>query len=150
MLYHLDRSLFIPRPRAEVFAFFSKAENLEQITPDFLKFQIISPLPIEMKAGALIDYKLSFHGIPLRWRTRIAAFEPVSTFTDTQLSGPYRRWIHRHDFEDVPGGTQMHDHVQYELPFGPIGDIVRFLFVRRSVEQIFDHRNQTISRIFAA
>lgn len=150
MIYHLERSLFIPRPRPEVFAFFAEAENLEQITPSTLRFKITSPLPIEMKAGALIDYRLSLHGIPFHWQTQITVFEPISTFTDVQLTGPYRRWIHRHDFADAPGGTQMQDHVEYELPFGPIGDLVHRLFVRRSVQQIFDHRNATILRIFSA
>ena len=149
MIYHLDRSLFIPRPRADVFGFFAKTENLEEITPAFLQFHILTPQPIEMKAGTLIDYKLRLHGIPLRWRTRIEAFDPISSFTDSQLSGPYRRWVHRHDFTDAPGGTNMRDRVDYELSFAPIGDLVHTLFVRRSVEQIFDHRNATILKLFA-
>jgi hypothetical protein len=150
MIYSLDRTLFIPRPRHQVFAFFAEAGNLERITPDFLKFHILSPQPIAMCPGALIDYQLRLHGIPLRWRTRIEAFEPDSFFIDTQLSGPYRRWVHRHDFTEVPGGTEMRDHVDYQLPFGPIGDVVRALFVRRSVERIFDYRNQTILKTFSS
>ena len=149
MIYSLDRRLFIPRPRHEVFAFFARAENLEQITPDFLRFHILSPQPIPMRPGTLIDYQLRLRGIPLRWRTRIEAFQPDSFFIDSQLSGPYRSWIHRHDFLEVPGGTTMYDHVDYQLPFGPIGDLVRALFVRRSVERIFDYRNQTILKILS-
>jgi ligand-binding SRPBCC domain-containing protein len=103
-----------------------------------------------MRAGTLIDDQIRLHGIPLRWRTRIESFEPISSFTDSQLSGPYRRWVHRHDFADVPNGTEMRDHVEYELPFGPLGSITHALFVRRSVNHIFDYRNATILSIFAA
>jgi len=148
MAYLLERSLFIPRPREEVFTFFADARNLERITPAFLGFRILTPDPIEMKPGALIDYQLRLHGIPVTWRTRIAEFTPPSSFVDIQLSGPYRRWHHRHDFEDVSGGTRMRDRVEYELPFGPLGALVRYLFVRRSLDKIFDHRNATIAEIF--
>jgi len=149
MLYSLDRTLFIPRPRHDVFDFFAQAENLERITPASLRFRILSPRPITMQQGTLIDYQLRLHGIPLRWRTRIEAFEPDSFFIDSQLSGPYRRWIHRHDFTEVPGGTEMRDHVDYQLPFGPLGDLVHAFFVRHSLQRIFDYRNQTILRLFS-
>jgi ligand-binding SRPBCC domain-containing protein len=148
MSYRLERSLFLPRPREEVFAFFSDAANLERITPPFLNFHIITPRPIAMGAGTLIDYKLRLHGIPLRWRTLIETFDPPSSFTDIQLSGPYRRWHHSHEFLDVRGGTEMRDRVDYELPFPLFAPIVHILFVRRSIEQIFDYRNQIISEVF--
>jgi ligand-binding SRPBCC domain-containing protein len=148
MPYHLERSLFIPRPRTEVFPFFADAANLERITPPFLRFHILTPPPIDMRTGTLIDYQLRLYGLPLRWRTRIEACEPPDYFIDMQLSGPYKAWHHRHDFAEVPGGTEMRDRVDYDLPFGPFGAIARALFVRRSVEQIFDHRNKIISELF--
>lgn len=101
-----------------------------------------------MKAGTLIDYELRLYGLPFRWRTVIESFNPISSFIDVQIKGPYRTWLHRHEFEDVPGGTQMHDRVEYELPFGWIGNITHALFVRQSVEQIFTYRNTTITEIF--
>ncbi len=145
--YVLEQEQHVPRPRAEVFAFFSDAANLERITPAFLRFQIETPLPIEMRAGALIDYRLHLYGVPLRWRTRIEAWEPGRGFTDVQLSGPYRSWVHRHDFEDAPGGTRMRDRVEYALPLGPLGAIAHALLVRRSVERIFAHRRQVIEEL---
>jgi ligand-binding SRPBCC domain-containing protein len=148
MAYLLERSLFIARPREEVFAFFSDAVNLERITPPFLRFHILTPGPISMKEGTLIDYELRLFGLPFRWRTLIESFNPISSFIDVQLKGPYRTWLHRHEFEDVPGGTQMHDRVEYELPFGWIGNVTHALFVRRSVEQIFTYRNAAITGIF--
>ncbi len=148
MPYHLDRSLFIPRPRAEVFAFFADAFNLERITPAFLHFHILTPPPIAMREGTLIDYELRLYGARFKWRTRIEAFAPPSFFIDTQLKGPYKHWHHRHTFEEAPGGTLMHDCLDYDLSFGPLGSLAHALFVRRSVEQIFTHRNQTISELF--
>ena len=148
MPYLLERSLFIPRPREEVFAFFSDACNLERITPAFLHFHILTPGPIPMRPGTLIEYELRLYGILLRWKTLIEEFTPMSSFVDVQLTGPYRRWRHRHEFEDAPGGTEMHDRVEYEMPLGPIGAVMRLLFVRRSLEKIFDYRNKTITNIF--
>jgi len=143
----LERTQLVPRPRREVFGFFADAANLERITPSFLRFQIETPLPIEMRAGALIDYRLRLHGVPLRWRTRIEAWEPERFFVDVQLSGPYRSWVHRHEFEDAPGGTRMRDRVEYALPLGPLGSLAHGLFVRRSVGAIFDHRRAAIEEL---
>ena len=148
MIYRLERSLFISQPREKVFAFFADAGNLERITPAFLSFHILAPHPIPMRAGSLIDYELRLYGVPFKWRTQIESFDPISSFTDIQIKGPYRRWHHRHEFEEVPGGTHMRDRVEYELPFGPLGTLARTLFVRRAVERIFDHRNQSITEIF--
>jgi hypothetical protein len=150
MPYHLERTLVIPRPRAEVFAFFANAENLERITPPFLHFQILTPPPIRIHAGATIDYQLTLFGIYFHWRTLIETFDPPSAFTDIQLTGPYRRWHHRHNFHEVPNGTEMHDQVEYEIPFGPLGTLAHTLFIRRTVNRIFDHRNQTILKLLTA
>jgi ligand-binding SRPBCC domain-containing protein len=148
MIYHLERSIFIPRARAEVFAFFSDAHNLERITPGFLRFRILTPDPIGMRPGTLIEYQIRLYGIPVRWKTRIAEFDPDRVFVDVQLSGPYRSWHHRHSFNEVPGGTEMHDHVDYEMRFGVLGSLGRRLFVRSALERIFDHRNAAIKEYF--
>jgi Uncharacterized conserved protein len=150
MPYHLQRSLFLPRPREEIFAFFSDAANLERITPPFLNFHIVTPRPIDMKSGTIIDYKLRLYGIPFHWRTLIETFEPPASFSDAQVMGPYRRWHHLHEFTEVPGGTEMRDRVDYELPFRLFSPIIHPLIVRRSVQQIFDYRNKIIAEIFGA
>ncbi len=143
--YQLRRELHIPLPRDEVFAFFSDAANLERITPDFLRFKILTPSPIEMKPGTLIDYELRLFMIPFRWRTRITEYAPNEHFADIQVKGPYTVWDHRHEFRDaLDGGTIMIDTVDYDLPFGPLGSIAHALMVKRSVRKIFDHRNATI------
>lgn len=146
-LYCTETETFLPRPREEVFAFFSDARNLEKITPPFLRFQIMTPLPIEMEAGRIIDYRLRLNGIPIKWKTEISHWEPPFRFVDTQLQGPYRRWVHEHRFESVDGGTRMTDRVEYRLPFGWLGSIAHALFVRRQVESIFAHRTAVIQNL---
>ena len=146
----LSREQLIARPRSEVFAFFADASNLERITPRFLRFRITTPGPIVVAPGTLIDYRLSLFGVPFSWRTRIDVFEPETRFVDTQLSGPYKLWRHLHTFEDVKGGTRMRDRVEYEVPLGVLGDAARSLFVRRTLDAIFDHRRDTIADIFGA
>jgi ligand-binding SRPBCC domain-containing protein len=143
-LHILERSQLLPRPRAEVFAFFGNARNLEVITPDFLRFEILPPVPAQMAEGVLIDYRLSLFGVPFRWRTRIAAWVPEIRFVDVQVRGPYARWHHTHTFEDVPGGTMVGDRVEYRLPLGPLGEIAHPVLVRRTLERIFDHRQRRV------
>lgn len=148
MVYTLERSTFIPRSRAEVFSFFSDAHNLESITPDFLRFRILTPDPIVMQVGTQIEYQMRLYGLLIRWKTLIQRFEPDEYFVDVQLSGPYRSWRHRHLFEELATGTQMHDRVDYEMPFGLVGSFVRALFVRSVLEKIFDYRNAAIANRF--
>jgi ligand-binding SRPBCC domain-containing protein len=149
MKHSLERMTVIPRPRPEVFRFFADAKNLERITPKFLRFRILTPEPIAMQAGTLIVYELRLHGLPVRWHTLIEEFAPDSYFVDVQLSGPYKSWRHRHEFVETAAGTEMRDRVEYELPFGPLGDVVHKLFVRADVNRIFDYRNEAIRGFFA-
>ncbi|MEO7735926.1 MAG: SRPBCC family protein [Kofleriaceae bacterium] len=147
-MYQLLRIQRVPRPRAEVFAFFADAANLEALTPPFLAFHIDSPLPIEMRPGAIIDYRLKLHGIPVRWRTVIESFEPGERFVDTQARGPYRVWHHEHRFRDTgDGGTEMTDDVHYDLPWAPLGRLAHPL-VRRALRKVFAYRHQVIAARF--
>jgi hypothetical protein len=148
--YRLERSQTVPRPRPEIFAFFCDAANLQKITPPFVGFEMLTPTPLVIGEGTLIDYKIRLYGVPVRWQTRIETFERDVAFTDIQLKGPYRRWHHRHAFTDVPGGTRMDDVVDYELPLGVLGSIAHALFVARSVEQIFEYRRKVITEMFGA
>lgn len=141
--FHATQSL--PLPPEAVFPFFADAYNLQALTPPWLDFQILTPRPIPMRVGALIDYRLRVHGVPLRWRTRIAGWDPPRRFADEQLRGPYRLWHHEHLFEAVEGGTLMHDRVRYAV-WG--GALINRLFVRRDIERIFAFRKQALERRF--
>lgn len=145
--YQLHRRQWIRRPLQDVFAFFADAGNLEAITPPFLQFQILTPLPIAMRAGAVIEYRLKLFGLPFHWRTVIESFDPPHRFIDQQARGPYRLWRHLHEFRETPDGTEMVDRVDYELPLGPIGSLVHAAFVRRSLAEIFDYRQQRIAEL---
>lgn len=125
----------------EIFAFFSNASNLDAITPDWLLFRTLTPPPIEMRNGALIDYKLRLRGLPMRWRTKITMWEPPSRFVDEQIRGPYRQWIHEHTFADRDGGTLVCDRVRYAVPFELL--VHRWL-VRPDIERIFRHRTEKL------
>jgi ligand-binding SRPBCC domain-containing protein len=145
----LTREQLLPRPRSEVFSFFARAENLERITPPSLRFQILTPLPIVMQPGTLIDYRLRLLGVPFHWQTLIEVYEPETCFVDVQLAGPYARWRHTHRFEEVAGGTRMRDEVAYALPMGPLGELAHALLVERHLRGIFDYRQQVIARELA-
>lgn len=147
-MYTLERTLVVPRPIDEVFPFFADAANLERLTPPLVGFTILTPLPIVMQTGTLIDYKIRVNGIPLRWRTLIESFDPPHSFVDTQLRGPYARWHHTHTFREVPGGTELGDRVEYSLPLGPLGKIAHALFVKRQLRTIFDYRSQVMRELF--
>ncbi len=149
--YILERKQIVPRSRAETFAFFCDAFNLERITPPFLKFRIITPAPIQMAEGTLIDYQLNLYGVPLNWRTLIERWQPGEKFVDTQLNGPYDLWHHTHTFEEIgPNRTLMRDRVLYRIPFGIFGRLAHGLFVRRSLEMIFDYRAKATAEILGA
>lgn len=145
--YVLEREQVVPRPVEEVFGFFSDARNLEAITPGSLRFRILTPTPIAMGEGAIIDYRLSLVGIPFRWRTRIESWAPGRRFVDVQERGPYRLWRHAHDFVPVEGGTLVRDAVTYALPLGPLGRLAHALVVRRQLDAIFEHRRHRISEL---
>lgn len=146
--YLLERTQMIPLSRTATFAFFSDAFNLERITPPYLKFKVLTPQPIHLQTGALIEYQLSLYGVPFRWRTLIEAWEPERLFIDRQINGPYSLWHHTHTFEEVgPQQTLMRDIVRYRVEWGPLGSLAHALLVERSVRDIFDYRAKVVGEL---
>jgi ligand-binding SRPBCC domain-containing protein len=140
----LTREQILPGTPDEVFGFFADAFNLEAITPPWLRFRIVTPGPIEMGPGTLIEYRLELHRIPIRWLTRIESWLPGESFVDAQVRGPYRVWHHTHTFEAHERGTLVRDRVRYALPLGPLGGLAHRLVVRRDLERIFDFRQAAV------
>jgi ligand-binding SRPBCC domain-containing protein len=145
-VHTLEVAQWLPRPRDEVFPFFADAFNLERITPPLLRFRVVTPGPIEMRKGTLIDYRFRIHGFSVRWRSEISVWQPPSRFVDEQRHGPYRLWWHEHSFTERDGGTQCRDVVRYAVPGG---SLVQRLLVEPDVRKIFDHRRDALARIFS-
>lgn len=146
-IHVLEREQRLPGTPDEVFDFFARARNLEAITPPLLRFEVLTPEPIEMRAGALIAYRLRIRGVPLRWLTQITAWEPPQRFVDEQLKGPYALWEHTHDFERDGDATIMRDVVRYRVGFGPLGALAHALVVKRDVEAVFEHRARRVAQL---
>ena len=146
--FSLARTQVVPRPLDEVFAFFSDPNNLEAITPPWLRFRIVEA-PTRLERGSLLRYRLHLSAIPFSWRTEITDWRPPRSFTDVQLSGPYRLWEHTHRFSPLEGGTEIFDHVRYRVPGGPLAPAVQRLLVRSRLEQIFDFREQRLRELLA-
>lgn len=144
-MFTMDTRVFLPHPPEVIFPFFADAGNLERITPPWLRFEILTPLPITMRAGAVIEYRLRLHGIALRWKSEITLWDPPNRFVDEQRRGPYRQWIHEHTFTRCGNGSEVHDHVRYTLPGGWF---VNWLFVRRDVRRIFSYRMRKLRELF--
>ena len=136
----------LPGPREQVFEFLSRAENLNLITPSWVHFSILTPLPIEMGKGTRIDYRIRLRGLPLWWKSEITEWDPPSRFTDTQVGGPYRLWVHNHVFEETAGGTLAIDDVTYRVPGGAF---VNRLYVAGELNRIFDCRNAKLLELFS-
>lgn len=145
----LSYLLELPLSREQVFEFFSDAANLERITPPELNFSIMTPLPIAMGKGRLIDYRLSLFGVPFSWKTEITEWNPPDMFIDRQIEGPYAEWVHCHRFtESDEGNTLIHDDVTYRLPLYPVGEMA-FPVVKAQLERIFSYRCKAVREILS-
>lgn len=147
-MYNLVAEQLVPVDIDKVFDFFGEPANLARLTPPWLGFRILTPTPIAMSAGTLIDYEIRLGPLPTHWRTLITTYDPPHSFVDEQLAGPYSFWHHTHTFSPVAGGTLIGDHVRYLLPFGLLGRCVHKMVVRRQLESIFSYRRQVIAELF--
>jgi ligand-binding SRPBCC domain-containing protein len=131
-------------------AFFSSPMNLTKITPKDMGFIVLSHNANEpIYEGMIIDYTVSpILSIPLKWLTKITHVDPLNSFTDFQQKGPYKYWSHFHEFIPNANGVLMKDTVDYELPFGLLGNIAHQVLVKKKLESIFDFRYQVLKQLF--
>ena len=149
MIHYLQREQIIPESLEKVWDYFSNPYNLNEITPLDMKFEIVSGGDVRMYEGQIIEYRVEFvRGLPSLWLTEITHVEEGSYFVDEQRVGPYRFWAHEHRFISVQGGVKMKDKVTYVAPFGPLGDLVTAMWIRRKLEGIFDYRHRKIAALF--
>ena len=147
-IYTFYKEQFVPSDLDTVFEFFSRPENLEKITPSSMGFNIITPTPIDMKEGAIIDYTVKIMGVPMRWRTMITSYKKNEYFVDEQLKGPYSYWHHKHTFKEVEGGVLIIDEITYALPIQAFRLIVHPFLINPQLNQIFNFRFHTIKDKF--
>ena len=147
-IYSLKYKQIIKKDINEVFTFFSNPENLKKITPQKLDFKILTPKPIKMKEGQLIDYTIKILGKKIRWRTIITDYNPPKMFIDQQLLGPYSMWHHRHEFNIVDNGVEIIDKIDYVVPYGILGRIINFFFIKSDLDRIFHYRYEVIKKYF--
>ena len=143
--FRVQSSVLLRHPRQDIFDFFSRAENLNVLTPPWLHFSILTPPPIDMGVGTVITYRIRLRGIPVRWVSQITEWEPPIRFEDTQVHGPYSRWVHRHIFEETAEGTLAIDDVAYRVPGGRL---VNRMFVAGEVRRIFEYRRARLLELF--
>jgi ligand-binding SRPBCC domain-containing protein len=136
----------------EVWDFISSPENLKEITPDHMGFDITSKqLAKKMYPGMIISYNVKpLMGIKLTWVTEITHVEDKKFFIDEQRIGPYSMWHHEHHIKEVDDGVEMTDIVSYKPPFGFLGKIANKLFIRKQLSQIFEYREKALIRRFPA
>jgi ligand-binding SRPBCC domain-containing protein len=146
-VHTLQTENWLPLPIDKVFEFFGDAGNLDPLTPPWLHFQIITPRPITMGQGTLIDYRLKIHKIPVRWRSEITVWEPPHLFVDEQRKGPYIQWIHRHEFATRGEGTVIRDHIDYAVPGLIFEPLLHHFFVKPDIQTIFAFRQQKIQEL---
>jgi ligand-binding SRPBCC domain-containing protein len=150
--YHrLERSQVVPAHLQRVFPFFERPDNLALITPPELAFRLVTPRPVKMEEGAVIDYRLRLSGLLVRWRSLISTYQPPVCFVDEQVRGPYGYWRHTHRFEPCVQGTLMKDEVIYALPAGLPGlleSLLHSAYVGPSLDHIFDYRARFYADFF--
>ena len=145
MAFQVHQEQLLSYPIEQAFRFFASPENLNLLTPPWANFSILSPQPIEMAVGTIIEYRIRLRGVPVNWRSEITEWQPPFAFCDVQLRGPYRFWVHRHTFEEKPGGTLVTDHVDYGVLGGAL---VNRLFVAGELRRIFTYRKTRLHELF--
>lgn len=146
----LEVSQDIPAAIEKVWEFFATPRNLRIITPPEMQFEILWGAEEPMYAGQLIAYRVRLlPGWRVFWLTQITHLEPMRRFVDEQRVGPYRLWIHEHEFEPIEGGVRMKDRVTYAVPLGLLGMPLQRLYVGPQLDRIFAYRAAKIQEIFA-
>jgi len=147
--YILERRVWLPRSRPEVFEFFADPRNLERLHPAWARPRWLAPPPARLAPGAVLDFQAAW--LPGRWRVIVREFDAPYRFVDAQVRGPFARWEHRHRFAEGAegeGGTWVEDRVTYRLPLGPLGRLIHAVAAGHQVRQLFDYRDRRLRDLF--
>ncbi|NNK11980.1 MAG: SRPBCC family protein [Flavobacteriaceae bacterium] len=144
-MYRLSAKQGLPISKQQAWDFLSNPANLSVITPPEMGFDILSGADRPMYAGQIIQYKVRpFPGFSTRWVTEITHVEEGSYFVDEQRFGPYSMWHHKHFINEVPGGVEMEDIIDYKLPLGFLGKLAHPLIVKKQLVSIFSYREEQL------
>ena len=151
--YILERRMWLPRARTDVFEFFADPRNLPRIQPRWARPRWVVEPPRGLAVGALLDFRVP--GLPGAWRVIVREFDPPHRFVDAQVRGPFARWEHRHRFAvgpardeaGAPEGTWVEDRVTYRLPLGPIGRVIHALGAGRRIRRAFEYRDRRLAAL---
>ena len=148
--YQFEQTQKIPASIDAVWNFISSPNNLKEITPNYLGFQVTSKTDDSiMYPGMIITYKVSpLLGIKLNWMTEITQVKSKEYFVDEQRVGPYKLWHHQHKIVAIEGGVLMTDIVTYQPPFGFLGAIANSLIIKNKLKEIFDFRTLAVEKRF--
>lgn len=149
-IYRKEWKQWVPGDLDKVWNFFSRPENLDNITPEDMKFEILSDIEgKKMYEGMVIVYTVRpLFNIPSTWVTEITKIKEKEYFVDEQRIGPYKMWHHEHHFEERDGGVMMTDLLHYALPAEPLGSLFMGRFISNKVEGIFEYRKKVIGKYF--
>lgn len=147
-MFEFNQQQIINAPLEKVFSFFQQPENLSKTTPEWLNFEILTKPPLIMKEGAVFKYKIKLFGIPFYWETYISKYQHRKLFVDEQTKGPYKKWVHTHSFVESDGKVIMQDNVKYDLYGGPFKFLLNRIFIKKSIESIFNFRKETFEKEF--
>ena len=147
-MYTLKRSIVVDTTLEKAWDFIHRPQNLNLITPEDMEFTILSPAPEDMYNGLLVEYSVKIPWIGRQaWLTEIKHVREKHSFVDEQRIGPYKLWYHYHEIAEVDGGVRFIDEVTYEVPFSIFGRLAHALFIRRTLERIFDYRNRKFGEL---
>ncbi len=139
---------WVPSSNTQTLSFFEHPENVEKVTPPSMKLKVGKVSQKGLRVGTRIPLSFSMFNVPIEWVTKVKEWKPGKGFSDTQIKGPFSFWNHTHEFESTQGGTLIRDRIQYQLPFGPLGDIVAGSWVRKKLETVFNYRIEKIEKYF--
>ena len=147
--YQFEREQFIKASIDEAWDFISSPENLSEITPDSMGFEIKGAYEGKMYEGMLIHYRVKpLLNIPTTWVSEISHIKDHEFFIDEQVLGPYKFWHHQHFIEPKDDGVLMRDIVSYQPPLGFLGMIANALFIKKKLNDIFRYRKKALEQRF--
>jgi ligand-binding SRPBCC domain-containing protein len=136
----------IQAPPERVFAFHELPDAIERLIPPWEKAKIIQKADIsKIGSQAIIEQKI-FGFIPSRWVAEHTAYSPPYLFEDTQISGPFASWKHKHIIEPNAQGAVLRDEIEFEPPLGILGQLAAPFAILPKLRKMFEYRHEVTKK----